>query len=160
MDLYFQGMDCANKGRTSEYLAQACSFCERALAHDPGNIEALVGMAMVDTLSVAVLGTDDRVTRLAVAKATLTKALSMAPNRIIASLVGHRPNPYQPRGPRHCRMRAGVGAGSKSSHRSREAAECRLEPLDVEWSRASPMFEPQAFGTAVAAWSQIGENHR
>ena len=45
MDLYFQGMACANKGRTSEYLAQARSFFERALALDPSNIDALVGMA-------------------------------------------------------------------------------------------------------------------
>jgi TolB-like protein/Flp pilus assembly protein TadD len=84
MDLYFQGMACANKGRTSEYLAQARSFFERALALDPDNIEALIGMAMVDALSGAVLGTDDRVTRLAMAEATLTKALSLAPNHASA----------------------------------------------------------------------------
>ena len=83
MDLYFQGMACANKGRTSEYLAQARSFFERALALDPRNIDALVGMAMVDAISVAVQNTDDRVT-LAVAEATLTKALSVAPNHASA----------------------------------------------------------------------------
>ena len=46
MDLYFQGMACANRGSTPEYMAQARGFFERALALDPGNIEALVGTAI------------------------------------------------------------------------------------------------------------------
>jgi TolB-like protein/class 3 adenylate cyclase len=83
MDLYFQGKAYANKGRTSEYLAQAGSFFERALALDPGNIEALVGMAMVDAVTGAVIGTD-RVACLAAAEATLTKTLSLAPNHASA----------------------------------------------------------------------------
>jgi hypothetical protein len=32
MDLYFQGMASANKGRTPENMAQACGFYEHALA--------------------------------------------------------------------------------------------------------------------------------
>jgi TolB-like protein/Flp pilus assembly protein TadD len=84
LDLCFQGKAHANKGRTSEYLAQARSFFEQALALDPGNIEALVGMAKADTLTGVVLGTDDRVARLAAAEATLTKALSLAPNHASA----------------------------------------------------------------------------
>ena len=44
MDLYFQGMACLNKGLTPEHMAQARGFFERALALDPGNIEALVGI--------------------------------------------------------------------------------------------------------------------
>jgi TolB-like protein len=83
MDLYFQGKAYANKGRTSEYLAQAGSFFERALALDPGNIEALVGVAMVDAVTGAVIGTD-RVACLAAAEATLTKTLSLAPNHASA----------------------------------------------------------------------------
>jgi TolB-like protein/class 3 adenylate cyclase len=84
LDLCFQGKAYANKGRTSEYLAQARSFFERALALGPENIEALVGIAKADTLSGVVLGTDDRVARLAAAEATLTKALSLAPNHASA----------------------------------------------------------------------------
>src|SRR5262249_16350933 len=80
----FQGMACSNKGRTSEYLAQARSFFERALALDPGNIEAMVGMAMIDQLIGVVLRTDDRDARLAMAEATLTKVLSLPPNHASA----------------------------------------------------------------------------
>ena len=48
MDLYFQGRAWLNKGLTPEHMAQARGFFERALALDPRNIEALVGMARVD----------------------------------------------------------------------------------------------------------------
>lgn len=34
MDLYFQGMACANKGSTPEYMTQARGNYERALALD------------------------------------------------------------------------------------------------------------------------------
>ena len=44
MDLYFPGHGLLNKGRTPEYLTQARGFFERALALDPGNVEALVGI--------------------------------------------------------------------------------------------------------------------
>jgi tetratricopeptide (TPR) repeat protein len=80
LDLCFQGKAYANKGRTSEHLAQARSFFERALALDPGNIEALTGIGMVDYLNGVVVRPDDRVTRVAVAEAMLTKVLSLAPN--------------------------------------------------------------------------------
>jgi TolB-like protein/class 3 adenylate cyclase len=46
-DLYFQGWAFGNKGITPEYMTKARSFFERALALDPKNIEALVGMASI-----------------------------------------------------------------------------------------------------------------
>src|SRR5277367_3017751 len=49
MDLFFQGRACWNKGVTPEHLTQACGYFERALALDPGNIEALVGAAQVES---------------------------------------------------------------------------------------------------------------
>jgi TolB-like protein len=79
MDLNFQGMACLNKGRTSEYVAQARSFFERALALDPRNIEALVGLANVDFYSGVNFLTDDRAARFAAAETALIKALSLAP---------------------------------------------------------------------------------
>jgi TolB-like protein/class 3 adenylate cyclase/Flp pilus assembly protein TadD len=80
MDLYFQGVARVNKGVTPEHMAQARGFFERALALDPGNIDALVGVATVDTTTGAAMMTDDRAARLAAAEAALTRALSLAPN--------------------------------------------------------------------------------
>ena len=55
MDLYFQGMAVANRGFTPENLLQARSLFEGALSLDPGNIEALVGTAFVDTMRGAAI---------------------------------------------------------------------------------------------------------
>jgi TolB-like protein/class 3 adenylate cyclase/tetratricopeptide (TPR) repeat protein len=84
MDLYFQGMASANRGFKPEYFAQARGFYERALVLDPGNIEALVGMAFVDLTSAGGFATDDRAERFAAAEAALIKVLSLAPNHATA----------------------------------------------------------------------------
>jgi TolB-like protein len=86
MDLYFQGVACANKGWTPEHMAQAHAFYERALALDPGNIDALVGAASVDLIVVGVIFVKDRATRLARAEKALTEALSSAPEHAAAHL--------------------------------------------------------------------------
>ena len=86
MDLYFQGVACLNKGATPEYVAQAHGFFERALALDPGNIEALVGLAMVDIFSASNYMTDNGDERYARAEAALTRALSLAPQHATAHL--------------------------------------------------------------------------
>ena len=49
MDLVFQGSSWFNKGLTPNGLARARSFFEKALVLDPENIEAMVGLARVDT---------------------------------------------------------------------------------------------------------------
>jgi TolB-like protein len=84
MDLYFQGMLHANRGSNPEYITQAREFFRRALALDPANIEALVGMATADARTASYLMTDERATYLAAAEETLTKVLSLAPNHAIA----------------------------------------------------------------------------
>jgi tetratricopeptide (TPR) repeat protein len=84
MDLYFQGMACANKGLAPEHMTQASSFFERALASDPGNIDALVGAASVDYMRATGFLADDRAALLAAAEASLTKALSLAPEHAVA----------------------------------------------------------------------------
>ena len=86
MDLYFQGIAFANRGTTPEYLRQARGFFERALALDPGCIEALVGRAGVDEATATALLTDDPAPNLAAAEATLNKALSLAPQHALAHL--------------------------------------------------------------------------
>ncbi len=79
MELYFQGMACFNKGRTTEYTTRARDFFERALAIDPKNVEALVAMAEVDEATGSGFLADDRAARFATAETALIKALSLAP---------------------------------------------------------------------------------
>ena len=119
MDLVFQGRAWLNRGWTPEYMARARGFFERAMALDPENIEAMVGLALVDDTEGAALLTDDPSARFAAAEAISTKALSLAPNHAAAHLaLGHRPDVYETRGPGHRRVRACVGAGSQFGHRS------------------------------------------
>jgi len=84
IDLYFQGIACANMGATPEYMAQARVFFECALALDPGGVEALVGRAGVDLTVGGLYMADDRAARLRLAEATVIKALSMAPQHALA----------------------------------------------------------------------------
>ena len=86
-DLNFQGWAFANKGITPEYMTIARSFFKRALALDPKNIEALVGMASIDLGMAANHLIDDGVARLAVAETALTRALSLAPQHARAHMV-------------------------------------------------------------------------
>jgi len=84
MDLFFQGKACANRGVTPENMAQAHKFFERCLALDPGNIEALVGIGLVD-VSIGVNFFDDsRAAHFAAAEPALRRALSLAPQHALA----------------------------------------------------------------------------
>ena len=84
MDLYFQGRAYANKGVTPENMAQARNFFERCLALDPGNIEALVGVGIVDVSIGVNFFDDNRAAHLVTAEAAVTKALSIAPQHALA----------------------------------------------------------------------------
>ena len=86
MDLCFQGWSWWNKGLTPDCLAKARSLFEQALALDPDNVWALVGVAIVDTVVATTFLSDDRATRLAAAEAAVTKALSLAPESAVAHL--------------------------------------------------------------------------
>ena len=72
------------KGSDPEFLAQAREFFERALALDPGNLDALVGSAAVDTVVAVSYLVDDRSARLASAEAALARSLSLAPDHALA----------------------------------------------------------------------------
>ena len=87
MDLVFQGRSWFNKGLTPDNMAQARSFFERAMALDPGNVEAMVNLAGVDCSVAGGLMTDDWSARFTSAEATLTKALSLAPNHALAHVI-------------------------------------------------------------------------
>ena len=119
MDLYFQGMAWWNKGLTPEYMAQARGFFERALALDPGNVGRMVGVALVDVSIGSMFLTDDRAAHLRQPKRLDKGAVSRAEPRLGPLDIRGSPNFYEPRGPRHRRMRASVGVGPKFGLRAR-----------------------------------------
>jgi TolB-like protein/class 3 adenylate cyclase/Flp pilus assembly protein TadD len=86
-DLVFQGRSCFNRGLIPGYMTQARRFFEQALALDPENIEAMVGLARVDQNLGASLMTDDRSAQLAAAETTITKVLSLAPKHASAHAI-------------------------------------------------------------------------
>jgi TolB-like protein len=87
MDLYFQGMAWFNKGPTPDHMARARSFFQRALALDPGSVEALVGLAYVDGMTSFSVSDNNQVTGFAVAETASTKALSLAPDNALAHML-------------------------------------------------------------------------
>jgi TolB-like protein/class 3 adenylate cyclase len=87
MDLYFQGRACVNKGINPEYMAQACGFFDRALALDPGNIEAMVSLAEANITTGVAFLTDDRTVYLATAEKGLIKVLNMVPQHARAHML-------------------------------------------------------------------------
>ena len=87
LDLFFQGQNLLNQGLTPKYVALARRFFQQALALDPENIAALVGIANVELIDVANFMVDDRGSRLAQAEATLIKVLSVAPRHALAHLI-------------------------------------------------------------------------
>jgi TolB-like protein len=84
IDLVFQGRAWLNKGLTPDCIAQAQSFFEKAVALDPENVEAMVGLARVDWSIGAAIMTDDWSARFAAAETTITKVISLAPNHASA----------------------------------------------------------------------------
>jgi TolB-like protein len=80
MYLYFQDMAWFNKGMRPDTLARARGLFERALALDPGNLDAELGTAQVDTLLGNSYLIDDPREYYAAAEPILTKVLSLAPN--------------------------------------------------------------------------------
>ena len=115
MDLYFQGLAWFNKGRTPDNVAQARSFFDRALAADPDNVDALVGSARADVNEGVLSFVTDPMAAFAAAEAKLTKALSSVPDHALGHMVLGFVDIFTKRAARgHRRMRACVGAGSKS----------------------------------------------
>ena len=86
LDLWFQARSWWYKGITPDNLAKARNLYERALALDPANARALVGVAAVDFVVAVLFASDDRAARLAAAETALIKALSFAPENALAHL--------------------------------------------------------------------------
>jgi TolB-like protein/class 3 adenylate cyclase len=175
MDLYFQGKAWLNKGISPEVTAQARGFFERALALDPGNIEALVGVAIVDVTFGPGFLADDRAARLASAEAAATKALSLDPSHAMAHLLLGVVKIFTNRGAQgiaeceraltldrnladaHAWIGIGkysIGRGAETEAHIREAL--RLSPLDIlafrwMWILGLAKFQLNADAEA-AAW--------
>ena len=86
MDLYFRGLTWLNKGPAPDNLAQASGFFDRALAADPDNVDALVGSARADVVTVMFQFVTDSAAALSTAEAKLTKALSSIPDHALGHL--------------------------------------------------------------------------
>src|SRR5262249_4482219 len=84
MDLIFQGGSWFYRGLTPDYMPRARGFYEKALALDPENVEAMIGLARVDATTGAAVMTDEWSARLTSAEVALSKALSLAPNHAVA----------------------------------------------------------------------------
>jgi class 3 adenylate cyclase/TolB-like protein len=80
MDLYFQGLASFNKGATPHNVAQARIFYDRAVVSDPKNVEAVVGLAYLDTVGGVNSFVTDPIAAFAAAETKLSKALSLAPD--------------------------------------------------------------------------------
>jgi TolB-like protein/DNA-binding winged helix-turn-helix (wHTH) protein/Tfp pilus assembly protein PilF len=77
MDLYFQGMSWFHKGLNPDNLTQASSFFDRALAVDPGNVDALIGSARVDVGAAASVFVTDSAAAFFAAEAKAIRVLSL-----------------------------------------------------------------------------------
>ena len=80
MDLYFQGMSWFNKGRDPADTERARGFFERALALDPDNLDAAIGIADADVRVAVSYSVDDKTERLHSIEAKLNRVLSLSPN--------------------------------------------------------------------------------
>jgi TolB-like protein/class 3 adenylate cyclase/Tfp pilus assembly protein PilF len=84
MDLVFQGGAMLYRGVSPNLLAKARGFFERALELDSGNVGALLGIGIVDTVVGSFYMTEDPASSLAEAETTLAKALTLAPDNAFA----------------------------------------------------------------------------
>ena len=85
MDFYFRGMAGLHRGsKTGELMDETRGVFLHALALDPTNIEAMVGLALVDVFVGGNFAPDDRGDRVAAAETLLKKVLSAAPNHALA----------------------------------------------------------------------------
>jgi TolB-like protein/tetratricopeptide (TPR) repeat protein len=80
LDLVFRGWAAFNRGNDPASLLLAERFFDQALALAPGNVKALVGMAVSKLAFAANYTTDDRATYLTAAEAAAMMALALAPN--------------------------------------------------------------------------------
>jgi TolB-like protein/class 3 adenylate cyclase/Tfp pilus assembly protein PilF len=80
VELTFRGWAAMNLGISSENMARARACFESALALEPDNVEALIGLANAKILVAINMMTDDRAGHLAAAESHALKAVGLAPD--------------------------------------------------------------------------------
>jgi len=80
MDFYFQGRHSWSKGITFEYVTEARSSFEQALAIDPQNVEAMSWIATIETALGLLFLTDHPHEHLTRAETIVLRALCLAPD--------------------------------------------------------------------------------
>jgi TolB-like protein/class 3 adenylate cyclase len=118
-DLYFQGMAWVNKGLRPDWLDRARSCFEKAKATDDSNLEALIGIGMVDTLRGIACAGDNPAGALESAESLLTEALSSAPDHawahcLMAAVLISTRRPE--RGMMQCEHALGLNPSLASAH--------------------------------------------
>ena len=86
MDLYLQGLSALNQGLSKENVANARAFFARALAADPSNVEARIGLAVADVHNGANFFVADPKAAFAAADEGLNRALSSAPDHALGHM--------------------------------------------------------------------------
>jgi tetratricopeptide (TPR) repeat protein len=86
-DLVFQGTDLIYKAPTPAHLTRAHDLFKRALALDPDNASALVGLGMVNLFGMLSATPAERAAMLAEAEGNVKRALALAPNFALAHLI-------------------------------------------------------------------------
>jgi TolB-like protein/class 3 adenylate cyclase/tetratricopeptide (TPR) repeat protein len=154
-DLYLQGVAWLQRGQSALCLQQARCFFARALAIEPDNVEALIGSAAADMSELVRFEAPERSKVLAVAEASLLRALSVAPDSAGAHLClsfvksfSNRPEQGLAEAERALELdrnmaqaHAAKGAAKLFLGFAEEAVECHLEAL-----RLSPR------DAAVSGW--------
>jgi TolB-like protein/class 3 adenylate cyclase len=164
MDLYFQGMSWFNKGWNAQNMSQARGFFERALALDPGNLDALLGTDAVNLQVAAGYETDDRPVRLAALEATLTKVLSQSPNNAWAHFLMCGVEVRTNRGPKgiaECERALALNPNLASAHALSGLAKVfdghpeETESHELEALRVSPHDTDAAIWVAYIALAKL-----
>jgi TolB-like protein/class 3 adenylate cyclase len=84
LDYWFRGQDWINRGVNPESLVKARDCFEHAREIDPENVNAMLGMVLVDVVSARLRPSDRDAEALASAEALTLKALSAEPRNALA----------------------------------------------------------------------------
>ena len=112
LDYLFQGYDWINRGINPESLMKARECFERARAIDPDDVNAMLGLVLIEVISTRMRSFEGDSERLAGAEELALKALAAEPGNAMAHLPVHQTRQAVDR-------RTGAGAGARPQPRLR-----------------------------------------